>query len=224
MNAAAACASARFCTFPHAHHQHPACTCHRRLLTQDEETSKPKLCTWTHSPSLRQTPGRHWRALGPAPRPHARYVGHTHAATGGSAIQAIKVLVDHGVQLDRILFLNMIASPEGLKSIWEAFPQVRVISAWVDAKLSEQNYSTPTHSRSPAGSRRLRRPLLQWVVYISPNLFSMLSHAHRAWAAAAQGSPRPRTVSTGSIAQHTVTRQHAYAAPPVCARPYGGQD
>lgn len=65
----------------------------------------------------------------------------THTATGGSAIQAIKVLVDHGVRLDRILFLNMIASPEGLESVWKAYPDVRVISAWVDAKLSDQNYS-----------------------------------------------------------------------------------
>ncbi|WFC96002.1 uracil phosphoribosyltransferase [Malassezia brasiliensis] len=64
-------------------------------------------------------------------------------ATGGSAIQAIKVLVDHGVRLDRILFLNMIASPEGLESVWKAYPEVRVISAWVDAKLSDQNYILP---------------------------------------------------------------------------------
>ncbi|KAI3617577.1 hypothetical protein CBS9595_003486 [Malassezia furfur] len=59
------------------------------------------------------------------------------------AIQAIKVLVDHGVRLDRILFLNMIASPEGLESVWKAYPDVRVISAWVDAKLSDQNYILP---------------------------------------------------------------------------------
>lgn len=52
------------------------------------------------------------------------------------------MLVDHGVRPDRILFLNMIASPEGLQSVWDAYPQVRVISAWVDAKLSDQSYST----------------------------------------------------------------------------------
>lgn len=52
------------------------------------------------------------------------------------------MLVDHGVESNKILFLNMIASPEGLQHVWAAFPEVRVISAWVDAKLSEQNYST----------------------------------------------------------------------------------
>ncbi|WFD03277.1 uracil phosphoribosyltransferase [Malassezia obtusa] len=98
------------------------------LIQRDEETSKPKL----FYAKLPEDIGERWvLLLDPM------------LATGGSAIQAIKVLVDHGVQLDRILFLNMIASPEGLKSIWEAFPQVRVISAWVDAKLSEQNYILP---------------------------------------------------------------------------------
>lgn len=72
-----------------------------------------------------------------------------HTATGGSAIQAIKVLLDHGVKPERIIFLNMIASPEGLRSIWDAFPQVRVISAWVDTKLSEQNYSRSHYAHTP---------------------------------------------------------------------------
>ena len=64
-------------------------------------------------------------------------------ATGGSAIQAMQVLVDHGVQPSKILFLNMIASPEGLHNVWKAFPDVRVISAWVDTKLSDRNYILP---------------------------------------------------------------------------------
>lgn len=73
-------------------------------------------------------------------------VGSTaHAATGGSAIQAMRVLVDHGVQPDRILFLNMIASPEGLQAVYKAFPEVRVISAWVDVQLSDQSYSRSRH-------------------------------------------------------------------------------
>ncbi|CCU98763.1 unnamed protein product [Malassezia sympodialis ATCC 42132] len=75
--------------------------------------------------------------------PSPSYVDHALTpATGGSAIQAMQVLVDHGVQPSKILFLNMIASPEGLQNIWQAFPDVRVISAWVDACLSDQQYST----------------------------------------------------------------------------------
>ena len=51
------------------------------------------------------------------------------------------MLVSHGVRPEKIIFLNMIASPEGQQNVWKAYPQVRVISAWVDAKLSDKNYS-----------------------------------------------------------------------------------
>lgn len=34
-------------------------------------------------------------------------------ATGGSAIKAIQTLKDNGVLEDKILFINLIASPEG---------------------------------------------------------------------------------------------------------------
>lgn len=59
-------------------------------------------------------------------------------ATGGSAMKAIEVLLEHGVAEDRILFLNLIASPEGLKNVCERYSKVRVISAWVDQELDEK--------------------------------------------------------------------------------------
>jgi len=62
-------------------------------------------------------------------------------ATGGSALKAIEVLISHGVPPSRILFLNLVASPEGLKNVFDQFPEVRVVSAWVDEGLSEKNYS-----------------------------------------------------------------------------------
>lgn len=40
-------------------------------------------------------------------------------ATGGSALQAIEVLIKHGVSPQRILFLNLVASPEGLDNVWK---------------------------------------------------------------------------------------------------------
>jgi uracil phosphoribosyltransferase len=41
---------------------------------------------------------------------------------------------------ERIIFLNLIASPEGLNNICNRFKKVKVISAWVDQKLDEQKY------------------------------------------------------------------------------------
>lgn len=64
-------------------------------------------------------------------------------------MQAIEVLIEHGVAAERILFLNLVASPEGLKNVYERFPKVRVVSAWVDEGLSEKNYSE--YSNHPVG-------------------------------------------------------------------------
>lgn len=98
------------------------------LIQRDEDTAKPKL----FYAKLPEDIAERWvLLLDPM------------LATGGSAIQAMQVLVDHGVQPSKILFLNMIASPEGLHNVWKAFPDVRVISAWVDTKLSDRNYILP---------------------------------------------------------------------------------
>lgn len=62
-------------------------------------------------------------------------------ATGGSAMQAIEVLISNGVTPDRILFLNLVASPEGLANVYQTYPQVKVVCAWVDDGLDSQSYS-----------------------------------------------------------------------------------
>jgi uracil phosphoribosyltransferase len=55
---------------------------------------------------------------------------------------AIEVLLSRGVPEDRILFLNLIASPEGAKNFADRFPKVRVVTAFVDAGLDEKKYVT----------------------------------------------------------------------------------
>ncbi|KAM0789003.1 hypothetical protein ACM66B_003071 [Microbotryomycetes sp. NB124-2] len=64
-------------------------------------------------------------------------------ATGGSAIKAIEVLKDHGVPEDRIIFLNLVASPEGLQAMYDAYPNVKVVTAWIDEGLNEKKYIVP---------------------------------------------------------------------------------
>ncbi|KKY29215.1 putative uracil phosphoribosyltransferase [Phaeomoniella chlamydospora] len=64
-------------------------------------------------------------------------------ATGGSAIMAIEVLKAKGVPEDRIFFLNLIASPEGIKNFAEQAPKVRVVTAFIDQGLNEKNYIVP---------------------------------------------------------------------------------
>ncbi|KAN0061275.1 Uracil phosphoribosyltransferase, synthesizes UMP from uracil [Thecaphora frezii] len=98
------------------------------LIQRDEETAMPKL----FYAKLPEDIAERWvLLLDPM------------LATGGSALKAIEVLEEHGVKKERILFLNLIASPEGLRNMWAKYPQVRVISAWVDEKLDEKSYIIP---------------------------------------------------------------------------------
>ena len=54
---------------------------------------------------------------------------------------AVDVLKSKGVPEDRILFLNLIASPEGVTSFATRFPKLRVVTAFVDQGLDEKKYA-----------------------------------------------------------------------------------
>ncbi|KAF8995891.1 PRTase-like protein [Hymenopellis radicata] len=49
-------------------------------------------------------------------------------ATGDSAMKVVEVLMDHGVPEERIIFINLIASLEGLKTFLSKYPQLKVIT------------------------------------------------------------------------------------------------
>jgi len=56
---------------------------------------------------------------------------------------AVDVLKSKGVPEEHILFLNLIASPEGARNFAEKFPKVRVVTAFVDQGLDKKNYIVP---------------------------------------------------------------------------------
>lgn len=60
--------------------------------------------------------------------------------TGGSALMAVDVLRSKGVPEEHILFLNLIASPEGAANFAQKFPGVRIVTAFVDQGLNEKKY------------------------------------------------------------------------------------
>ncbi|KAF2261055.1 PRTase-like protein [Lojkania enalia] len=98
------------------------------LIQRDEETSKPKL----YYDKLPEDISDRWvLLLDPM------------LATGGSALMAVEVLIARGVPENHILFLNLIASPEGAKNFAERFPKVRVVTAFVDIGLDQKNYIVP---------------------------------------------------------------------------------
>lgn len=64
-------------------------------------------------------------------------------ATGGSAIETIKCLKERGVTEDKIIFINLVAAPEGIEAVLSTFPGIRIITAEVDAGLNEKAYIIP---------------------------------------------------------------------------------
>src|SRR3954467_12467519 len=65
-------------------------------------------------------------------------------ATGGSATAAIDVLKRWGaVQPGRIKLVNLIASPEGVRAVTEAHPDVEIHCAALDRQLNEKGYILP---------------------------------------------------------------------------------
>jgi len=80
---------------------------------------------------------------------------------GGSALMAVEVLKKQGVPEDKIcesittsactlvstnksqVFLNLIASPEGIENFAKQFPDLRIITAFIDEGLDEHNYIVP---------------------------------------------------------------------------------
>ncbi|MDO5039603.1 uracil phosphoribosyltransferase [Clostridium sp.] len=62
-------------------------------------------------------------------------------ATGGSAIDALTMLKNKGAKFLKLMCL--ISSPEGIKAIKEAHPDVDIFVAEIDEKLNEQGYIVP---------------------------------------------------------------------------------
>ncbi|MUV05914.1 uracil phosphoribosyltransferase [Planococcaceae bacterium Storch 2/2-2] len=62
-------------------------------------------------------------------------------ATGGSAIEAINSVKKRGAK--NIQFMCLIASPEGVKALTDAHPDVDVYIAALDEKLDENGYIVP---------------------------------------------------------------------------------
>ena len=62
-------------------------------------------------------------------------------ATGGSLIDGIDFL--KGKNPKRIISLNVLGSPEGIKKVQEAHPDVDIYIAQIDERLDENNYIRP---------------------------------------------------------------------------------
>ena len=57
---------------------------------------------------------------------------------------AVEVLKSKGVPEDRILFINLIASPTGVAEFAKKFPRLRVVTAFIDQGLDERKSVLPS--------------------------------------------------------------------------------
>jgi uracil phosphoribosyltransferase len=64
-------------------------------------------------------------------------------ATGGSIVNAVKVLIDKGVEKSRIKLLSILAAPEGIENVSGNFPEVEIYSCVLDSHLNEKWYIVP---------------------------------------------------------------------------------
>ncbi|KIO27139.1 hypothetical protein M407DRAFT_194761 [Tulasnella calospora MUT 4182] len=98
------------------------------LIQRDEETGLPKLY---YAKLPEDVASRYVLLLDPM------------LATGGSAIKAVEVLKEHKVPEERIIFLNLISCPEGIRKFCETFPKCQLITGWIDKGLNEKRYIIP---------------------------------------------------------------------------------
>jgi len=98
------------------------------LIQRDEETALPKLY-YAKLPA--DIASRHVLLMDPM------------LATGGTARKAVEVCMQHGVPEDKILMLNLIASPSGIAVMRQQFPKVRIVTTAIDSALDEKKYIIP---------------------------------------------------------------------------------
>ncbi len=64
-------------------------------------------------------------------------------ATGNSAVHAVEALKKRGVGDDQIMFLALVAAPEGVETFQRAHPNVKLYVAALDSHLNDHAYIVP---------------------------------------------------------------------------------
>jgi hypothetical protein len=78
---------------------------------------------------------------------------------------AVQVLKARGVPEEHILFLNLIASPEGVKNFSAKFPRLRVVTAFID----EVCHTACTHCRNVLANQAFLGSRREEVWMLNPN-------------------------------------------------------
>lgn len=104
------------------------CRIGKILIQRDEETAEPKLIYEKLPVDIRE---RWVMLLDPM------------CATAGSVCKAIDVLLKLGVKEERIIFVNILAAPQGIERVFKLYPNVRMVAAAIDVCLNSKYYIVP---------------------------------------------------------------------------------
>jgi len=99
-----------------------------KILIQSDANNHPRLFYLNISKSFA---GRHVLLLDPT------------LASGASSQMAIRVLLDHGVPEENIIFVTVIAAARGLHLLSYSFPKVTIVTSAVDPGLNERGHIIP---------------------------------------------------------------------------------
>ena len=102
----------------------PDCQVGRMLIQTDFRTGEPEL----HFNKLPKSIEHHHNVLVLDPQ----------MATGGAALMAVKVLVDHGVKETRIVFVTYLAGKMGVNRLAAVFPEMRIIVCRIVKEYEER--------------------------------------------------------------------------------------
>lgn len=102
----------------------PDCITGRILIQTSYHTTEPEL----HYIRLPKDIADHTRVLVLDPQ----------MSSGGAALMAVRVLVDHGVEEDRIIFVTHFAGKKGLGRLMAVFPRIKVVVCRIGEDMEER--------------------------------------------------------------------------------------
>ncbi|KAJ2910656.1 Uridine kinase [Coemansia aciculifera] len=87
----------------------------------------------THEPRL------HYAKLPPKIEQHQVLLMDPTIVSGANAMMAIRICLDHSVSEDSIVFVSLLATPQGVHAIQTAFPLVRLVVALLDSCIGKDD-------------------------------------------------------------------------------------
>jgi uracil phosphoribosyltransferase len=103
-----------------------------KILIQRDESTPEKIAKYSYSKMPDDIGDRYVFLMDPM------------LASGGSAKKALEILINmYGVPEDKIVFVNIICCQEGLDKIKNSYPNIKIVTSYIDPILNENKYIVP---------------------------------------------------------------------------------